>query len=140
MIGARLEELETPVLLVDLAALEHNIRVIARHYADKAIRLRPHGKNHKSPAILAMQVAAGGTVGGVCAAKVSEAEVFAAAGAGNVLVANQVVDPAKIRRLAELARRVETTVAVDSAEQVALLGRAHGPRASRSASSSRSTR
>ena len=122
MIGARIEELETPVLVVDLADLEHNIGVIAGHYADKAIRLRPHGKNHKAPAILAMQVAAGGTVAGVCAAKVSEAEVFVAAGAGNVLVANQVVDAAKIRRLAELARRVETTVAVDSPEQVALLG------------------
>ena len=122
MIGKPLEELETPVLVVDLDALEHNIGVIARHYADGTVRLRPHGKNHKSPEILAMQVAAGGTVGGVCAAKVSEAEVFVSAGAGNVLIANQVVTPAKIARLADLARRVETTVAVDAEEQVALLG------------------
>ena len=126
MIGTPLQDLETPVLVVDLDALEHNIGVIARHYsgeADKAIRLRPHGKNHKAPEILAMQVAAGGTVGGVCAAKVSEAEVFVEAGAGNVLIANQVVDPAKIRRLVALAERVETTVAVDSDAQVALLAR-----------------
>lgn len=127
MIGTPILELDTPVLLVDLDALEHNIGVIARHYtdrdADRAIRLRPHGKNHKAPEILEMQVAAGGTVGGVCAAKVSEAEVFVDAGAGNVLVANQVVDPAKIRRLVALAGRVETTVAVDSGEQVALLAR-----------------
>ena len=120
-IGTPVEELDTPVLLIDLDALEHNIGVIANHYRDKAIRLRPHGKNHKSPQILAVQIAAGGTVGGVCAAKVSEAEVFANAGAGNVLVANQVVDADKIKRLASLAKRIDTTVAVDAAAQINLL-------------------
>ena len=118
MIGTPVEALETPVLLVDMEALEHNIGIIASHYRDRRIRLRPHGKNHKSPGILGMQIAAGGTVGGVCAAKVSEAEVFADAGAGNVLIANQVVDADKIRRLGMLARRVETTVAIDDEKQI----------------------
>ncbi len=118
MIGTPIEQLETPVLVIDMDALEHNIGVIANHYHDKHIRLRPHGKNHKAPRILAMQMAAGGTVGGVCAAKVSEAEVFADAGAGNVLIANQVVDADKIRRLARLATRVETMVAVDAETQI----------------------
>lgn len=120
-IGTPIEELETPVLVIDLDALEHNIGVIADHYRGKTIRLRPHGKNHKSPQILAMQIAAGGTVEGVCAAKVSEAEVFVNNGAKNVLVANQVVDADKIRRLAALARRVATTVAIDDEKHVALL-------------------
>ena len=120
-IGTPIEELETPVALIDLDALEHNIGVIAAHYRNKAIRLRPHGKNHKSPQILGMQMAAGGTVGGVCAAKVSEAETFVDNGAGNVLVANQVVDADKIRRLASLARRVETTVAIDDEAQIGRL-------------------
>ena len=118
MIGRPIEALETPVLLIDMEALEHNIGVIANHYRDRRIRLRPHGKNHKSPRILGMQIAAGGTVGGVCAAKVSEAEVFVDAGAGNVLIANQVVGADKIRRLAMLARRVETTVAIDDDVQI----------------------
>ena len=121
MIGTPVERLETPVLVIDMDALEHNIGVIATHYRDRRIRLRPHGKNHKSPAILAMQMAAGGTVGGVCAAKVSEAEVFADGGAGNVLIANQVVDADKIRRLARLARRVETMVAIDAEVQIGML-------------------
>ena len=121
MIGTPLEALETPVLIVDMDAMEHNIGVIARHYQGRTIRVRPHGKNHKSPRILAMQIAAGGTVDGVCAAKVSEAEVFVEAGVGNVMIANQIVDPAKIRRLAGLARRVDTTVAVDAVEQIDLL-------------------
>ncbi|MYJ75456.1 MAG: hypothetical protein F4089_10340, partial [Gammaproteobacteria bacterium] len=113
-----LDDVETPALLIDLDALEHNIGVIAKHYRGKSIRLRPHGKNHKSPQVFAMQVEAGGTVGGVCAAKVSEAEVFVEAGAGNVLIANQVVGVDKIARLADLARLVETTVAVDAQVQV----------------------
>ena len=118
VIGMAIDEVETPQLVIDLDALEHNIGVIAAHYRHKAIRLRPHGKNHKSPQILAMQIAAGGTVGGVCAAKVSEAEVFAEAGVGNVLLANQVVAADKIKRLAALAKRVDTTVAVDAEAQV----------------------
>ena len=118
MIGEAVHTLETPALVIDLAALEHNIGVIANHYRGKTIRLRPHGKNHKSPRILAMQIAAGGTVDGVCAAKVSEAEVFVDGGAGNVLIANQIVAPDKIRRLAALAKRADVTVAVDAAEQI----------------------
>ena len=117
-IGTPLAEVETPQLVIDLDALAHNIAVIANHYRGQHIRLRPHGKNHKSPQILAMQIAAGGTVGGVCAAKVSEAEVFANAGAGNVLLVNQVVDAAKIKRLAAIAKRVDTIVAVDHPAQV----------------------
>ena len=116
--GEPIEGLDTPVLLLDLDALEHNIGVIATHYRGTEVRLRPHVKNHKSPQIAWMQISAGGTVGGVCAAKVSEAEVFVEAGVPNVLVANQVVAPQKVRRLASLARRADVTVAVDDAEQV----------------------
>lgn len=126
MIGDPVEALDTPVLVVDLDALEHNLAVIADRYRGKSIRLRPHGKNHKSPGILQMQIAAGSTVNGVCAAKVSEAEVFAEAGVDNVLIANQVVDGKKIARLGRLAERVDTVVAVDALEQVELLRAVQG--------------
>ena len=116
--GEPIEGLDTPVLLLDLDALEHNIGVIATHYRGTEVKLRPHVKNHKSPQIAWMQINAGGTVGGVCAAKVSEAEVFVEAGVPDVLVANQVVAPEKVRRLASLARRADVTVAVDDEEQV----------------------
>lgn len=118
----RISVVETPALVIDLDALEHNIGVIADCYDGKSIRLRPHVKNHKSPQILAMQLAAGGTVGGICAAKVSEAEVFADL-AGNVLIANQVVGEDKVARLAALARRVDTTVAVDAGVHIEQLSR-----------------
>lgn len=119
----RIDEVETPALVIDLDALDHNIGVIADYYRGKSIRLRPHGKNHKSPQIFALQVEAGGTVGGICAAKVSEAETFADAGAANVLIANQVVGEDKIARLADLARRVDTTVAVDALVHLEQLSR-----------------
>ena len=126
MIGDPLETLDTPVLVVELDALEHNLAVIADHYRGKTIRVRPHGKNHKSPRILQMQIAAGACVSGVCAAKVSEAEVFAEVGLDNVLLANQVVDAHKIARLRRLAERVDTMVAVDALAQIELLATGKG--------------
>lgn len=127
-----LAQVETPALVVDLDALEHNIDVIAHRYQDATTKLRPHGKNHKCPEILRRQIEAGGTVGGVCAAKVSEAEVFARSGViSNVLIANQIVDAAKIERLCALAHEVDVMVAVDDAAQVRRLeagARAHGRR------------
>ncbi len=116
--GDRIEELDTPVLLLDLDALEHNIEVVARRYRGGGVQLRPHVKNHKSPQIAWMQVNAGGAVRGVCAAKVSEAEAFVEAGFPNVLIANQVAAPDKVRRLASLAKRAEVMVTVDEEEQV----------------------
>ena len=119
--GTLVEDLETPVILIDLDALEHNIAVIADHYRDTAVKLRPHVKNHKSPQIARMQINAGGTVGGVCAAKVSEAEVFVEAGFTNVLIANQVTTADKINRLAALAKQADVIVGVDHEQQVSLL-------------------
>ena len=116
--GDRVEELDTPVLLIDMDALEHNIGVVAARYRGGGVQLRPHVKNHKSPQIAWMQVNAGGAVRGVCAAKVSEAEAFVEAGFPNVLIANQIVAPDKIRRLASLAKRAEMMVTVDEEEQV----------------------
>jgi D-serine deaminase-like pyridoxal phosphate-dependent protein len=114
--GTPIEELETPCLLLDLDALEHNIGVIAKLYRDASCKLRPHVKNHKSPQIAHMQLRAGGTVGGVCAAKVSEAEVMVQAGISNVLIANQVVGYEKLARLASLALRAEILVACDNVQ------------------------
>ena len=67
------------------------------------IRHRAHGKMHKSVDVLRLQQKLGGAIG-VCCQKVSEAEVFARAGINDILVSNQVRDPAKIDRLARLPR------------------------------------
>ncbi len=122
--GTPIEELETPCLILDLDALEHNIGVIARLYQDADCKVRPHVKNHKSPQIAHMQLRAGGTVGGVCAAKVSEAEVMVQAGIPNVLIANQVVGRDKLARLASLALRAEMLVGCDDSQNASDLSAA----------------
>ncbi|MBI3327615.1 MAG: alanine racemase, partial [Nitrospinae bacterium] len=74
--GTRIEDLDTPCLLIDLDAVEHNMRRIADTYRDTSCKMRAHIKNLKSPILAHMQIRTGGTVGGVCAAKLAEAEVM----------------------------------------------------------------
>ena len=117
-----MENIETPALVVDIDALERNIAKMARFFRDRKVRLRPHFKTHKCPRIARMQIEAG--AGGITCAKLGEAEVLVQAGFGDVLIANQVVDPPKIARIAELAREAKITVAVDNAENVDELAKA----------------
>ena len=113
--GTPVEELDTPCLLVDLDAVENNYGVVAETYRDTVCKMRQHTKNIKSPRLARMQIDAGGTVGGVCTAKVSEAEVMVEGGVTDVLVANQVARRDKIARLCALARRAEVKVCADNA-------------------------
>ena len=103
----------TPALVVDVAAMQRNIRRMAEFFAAGPCRLRPHFKAHKTPEIARRQLAAGSCTGLTCAT-VSEAEV-AADLCGDILIANELVGPGKCERVAALARRVAVTVAVDSA-------------------------
>ncbi len=108
-----MEELETPCLVVDLDALEHNYQQVADLYGNASCKMRQHAKNLKTPILARMQMAAGGTVGGVCTAKVSEAEVMVEGGIDDVLVTSQVVTGDKLSRAAALARHARITLAVD---------------------------
>ena len=111
--GTSLEELNTPCLILDMDALENNMMVMSDYYRDRLCKLRPHVKNHKSPVIAHMQIRAGGTVGGVCAGKVAEAEVMVQGGIQSVFITNQIVTKDKIARLCALARQAEMIVACD---------------------------
>ena len=102
----------TPALVIDVAAMERNIRRMAEYFAARPCWLRPHFKAHKTPEIARRQLAAGSCTGLTCAT-VSEAEV-AADLCGDILIANEPVGPGKCERVAALARRVPITVAVDS--------------------------
>lgn len=112
--GTPVELLETPCLIVDLDAVEHNFEVVADTYRDTTCKMREHTKNIKSPVLARMQIEAGGTVGGVCTAKLSEAEVMVENGITDVLIANQVVTKDKLARLAALAKRSDIKVCVDN--------------------------
>ena len=112
-VGTPVNDLDTPCLLVDLDAFEHNLNVIARTYRDTPTKMRGHVKNLKSPIMAHMQLRAGGTVGGICAAKVAEAEVMVEGGIDDIFITNQVVTRDKIARACSLAKRADIMVAVD---------------------------
>ncbi|MEE9198525.1 MAG: alanine racemase, partial [Dehalococcoidia bacterium] len=98
--------------------MEHNFRVVAEAYRDTACKMRPHAKNIKSPVIEHMQIRAGGTVGGVCTAKVAEAEVMVEGGIHDIFIPNQIVTRDKITRLCALARQANMMVAVDDSRNL----------------------
>jgi len=107
-------EIPTPALVVDVAAMERNVRRMADYFAERQCKIRPHFKAHKTPAIARRQLAAGSCTGLTCAT-VGEAEVVVAEGlTDDILIANQVVGPGKASRVAELAKQVDMMVAVDS--------------------------
>jgi D-serine deaminase-like pyridoxal phosphate-dependent protein len=120
-IGTPVSELETPALLIDLDALEHNYDHISGLYADTVCKMREHAKNVKTPAVLRKQISSGGTVGGVCAAKVSEAEVMVEGGITDVLITSQVITEDKIARVCSLAQAGDVKVAVDDERNLRLL-------------------
>lgn len=95
--------IQTPCLILDLDALERNIKKMGDYAKSKGMRHRVHGKMHKSVDVAKLQMEMGGACG-VCCQKVSEAEVFARGGIKDVLVSNQVRDPAKIDRLARIPK------------------------------------
>jgi len=117
-------DIQTPCLVVDLDALERNIRTMGQLAKDMGVRHRVHGKMHKSVDIALLQEKLGDSCG-VCCQKVSEAEVFARGGIKDVLVSNQVREPAKIDRLARLPKLgARTIVCVDDIDNVAELAAA----------------
>ena len=120
--GTHYLELDTPALLLDLDAFEHNLNKMAQFFADKPASLRPHAKTHKCPEIARRQVQAGAI--GITCAKVGEAEVLVEAGIEDILIANQVVGEFKIARLTDLAAHAELMVAVDDPANVTALSRA----------------
>lgn len=109
------DEIETPALLLDLDAFEWNVAKMAGHLKARGKGFRPHGKTHKCPEIGRALTRAGAS--GHCAAKLSEAEVFAAHGLPGLLVTTQVVGKRKIERAVALAARHPDTIFVADAEQ-----------------------
>jgi D-serine deaminase-like pyridoxal phosphate-dependent protein len=121
-IGRARRDVSTPALLLDLDKAKRNIATMAAKFRELPAELRPHFKAHKSPQLARLQVEAGAI--GVACATVWEAIVIADAGIIDVLVANQVVQPDKVRAAAELARSHRLTIAVDDVRNADQLSRA----------------
>lgn len=122
--GMDAADIQTPCLILDLDALERNIRKMGDYAKAHGMRHRSHGKMHKSVDVQKLQERLGGATG-VCCQKVSEAEVFARGGIKDILVSNQVRDAAKIDRLARLPRHgARILVCIDDLANVAELSAA----------------
>jgi len=123
-IGMNEADIQTPSLVLDLDALERNIKKMGDWAKEHGMRHRVHGKMHKSVDVALLQESLGGACG-VCCQKVSEAEVFARGGIKDVLVSNQVRQPEKIDRLARMPKLGARTICcVDDLENVADLSAA----------------
>jgi D-serine deaminase-like pyridoxal phosphate-dependent protein len=117
-VGDRLEDVDTPALILDLDAFEANQKTLFSSVKNR-VRIRPHAKTHKCPDVAKRQIALGAV--GMCCQKVSEAEAMVEGGVADVLVSNEVVGAKKLERLAALSRRARVGVCVDNAGNVAQL-------------------
>ena len=109
-------ELDTPALLVDYEIMKDNLQRMQQKADMAAVRLRPHTKTHRTPALARLQVAAGAN--GITVSKLGEAEVMAANGLHDIFIANQIVGKIKWERLRRLAGIARLTIAVDHPAQV----------------------
>ena len=109
----RVDEVETPVPVVDIDRLEANISRLQSYLDKHGVANRPHIKTHKIPAIAQMQMDAGAV--GITCQKVSEAEVMAEAGFTDIFIPYNIVGESKLNRLMMLAMKVNLSVTADSA-------------------------
>jgi 3-hydroxy-D-aspartate aldolase len=119
-VGQRLEDVDTPALVLDLSAFEKNQKTLFDLVKGR-VRVRPHAKTHKCPEVAKRQIALGAV--GMCCQKVSEAEAMVEGGVRDVLVSNEIVGAPKLERLAALSRRAHIGVCVDNAQNLKDLGK-----------------
>jgi D-serine deaminase-like pyridoxal phosphate-dependent protein len=114
---ARIADLETPCVVIDLPKAEANMARVQAHASANAYTLRPHIKTHKLPRFARRQVELGAV--GITAQKLGEAEVMADAGLTDIFVPYNIVGASKLARLAALNERITLSVTADSPDTVA---------------------
>jgi len=123
----RIDEIDTPALLVDLDAMESNLNRMAAFFRERPAKLRPHFKNHKVPLLARRQLEAG-AIGMTCAT-LREAEILVNNGVNSILIANEIAGENKIRQFADLSRQADVMVAVDderAVTEIACIARRRG--------------
>lgn len=106
----------TPALVIDQAALDRNIALLAERARKAGRSLRPHAKTHKSAVIARKQIEAGAI--GICCATLPELQAMADARIGGLLLTAPIQDAAKIDALIAVAQRTAITIAVDHPLQI----------------------
>ena len=112
MKNANFPPVDTPALLIDLDIATRNLLSMQEKADKHQAALRPHIKTHKIPELALMQLSLGAC--GITAAKISEAELMAAAGINDIFIANQIVTEEKLKRLTDLAKKIQISVGLDS--------------------------
>ena len=123
-----LDQLPTPALVLERAAMERNMRKMADHVHAAGKGFRPHSKTHKCPTIAKLQVQMGAV--GICAAKISEAAIMLEAGIPSVLITSPIATPTKAQALNSLLGTYpdcELLLVVDSEQGLAALQEAIAP-------------
>ena len=120
-VGRRLEDLETPVPVIDIDVVERNLRRWQQRCDAAGFANRPHIKTHKLVPLAKVQLELGAE--GLTVQKLGEAEVMAEAGITDMLLTFNVVGRHKLERLAELARNTAIRVVADN--EPVLEGLAH---------------
>jgi D-serine deaminase-like pyridoxal phosphate-dependent protein len=121
-VGERLEDLETPVPIIDIDVVERNAMRWQKRCDALGIANRPHIKTHKLVALAKYQMALGAK--GITVQKLGEAEVMADAGITDMLLTFNVVGANKVARLAALAKRTTISVVADNSVMIAGLASA----------------
>jgi D-serine deaminase-like pyridoxal phosphate-dependent protein len=120
-----IDSLDTPAVLIDIDKVEANL-ARAQGYADAhGLKLRPHIKTHKLPALARRQVELGAV--GITCQKLGEAEVMAEAGLDDIFLPYNILGLAKLARLVALAAKVRLSVTADSNATVAGYSAAFAP-------------
>jgi D-serine deaminase-like pyridoxal phosphate-dependent protein len=122
--GLHKSQIETPALLVDLDAMEHNLRLMAEFFSNRRAKIRPHFKNHRVLELAALQMQNGAI--GITCANLWQAERLVYAGIRNVLIANEIAGEASLRHYVALTREAPVMIAVDNASVVQELARVAG--------------
>lgn len=121
-VGRRLEDLETPVPIIDIDVVAQNLARWQERCDKAGFGNRPHIKTHKMVPLARAQLALGAK--GITVQKLGEAEVMADAGITDMLLTFNILGDQKLKRLAALARRTEIKVVADNEVVVEGLGRA----------------
>ena len=108
----RLEQLDTPAVVVERATMLANLERAQRYADAHGLRLRPHVKTHKLPALARRQIGLGAV--GITCQKIGEAETMADAGIDDVFLPYNILGAAKLERLAALHARLSLSVTADS--------------------------
>ena len=111
-VGMSIDDLMTPVAVIDEAVMETNIKVAQQYFNQIGRKFRPHIKTHKIPALARLQVEAGAS--GITCQKVSEAEVFADAGFNDILITYNIMGRQRLERLKSLNERINLQVVADN--------------------------